>query len=128
MKILLDTHAFIWWDSDISQLSPTALQLCQDPANTLLLSAASVWEMQIKQQLGKLKLKLPLREIVQTQQESNGIAVLPVQLAHVLLLEQLPLHHRDPFDRLLIAQANAEQAALLSCDSVFGKYQVHIIW
>ena len=128
MKILLDTHAFIWWDSDISQLSPTALQLCQDPANTLLLSAASVWEMQIKQQLGKLKLKLPLREIVQTQQESNGIAVLPVQLAHVLLLEQLPLHHRDPFDRLLIAQANAEQAALLSCDSVFGKYQVNIIW
>jgi PIN domain nuclease of toxin-antitoxin system len=128
MKILLDTHAFIWWDSDVSQLSPTALQLCQDPANTLLLSAASVWEMQIKQQLGKLKLKLPLREIVQTQQESNGIAVLPVQLAHVLLLEQLPLHHRDPFDRLLIAQANAEQAALLSCDSVFQKYQVNIIW
>lgn len=128
MKILLDTHAFIWWDSDISQLSPTALQLCQNPANTLLLSAASVWEMQIKQQLGKLKLKLPLREIVQTQQESNGIVVLPVQLAHVLLLEQLPLHHRDPFDRLLIAQANAEQAALLSCDSIFQKYQVNIIW
>jgi PIN domain nuclease of toxin-antitoxin system len=128
MKILLDTHAFIWWDSDVSQLSPTALQLCQDPANTLLLSAASVWEMQIKQQLGKLKLKLPLREIVQTQQESNGITVLPVQLAHVLLLEQLPLHHRDPFDRLLIAQANAEQAALLSCDSVFQKYQVNVIW
>lgn len=128
MKILLDTHAFIWWDSDISQLSPTALQLCQNPANTLLLSAASVWEMQIKQQLGKLKLKLPLREIVQTQQESNGIVVLPVQLAHVLLLEQLSLHHRDPFDRLLIAQANAEQAALLSCDSVFQKYQVNIIW
>ncbi|WP_417914737.1 type II toxin-antitoxin system VapC family toxin [Candidatus Electronema sp. JM] len=128
MKILLDTHAFIWWDSDISQLSPTALQLCQDPANTLLLSAASLWEMQIKQQLGKLKLKLSLREIVQTQQESNGLIVLPVQLAHVLLLEQLPLHHRDPFDRLLIAQANAEQAALLSCDSVFGKYQANVIW
>jgi PIN domain nuclease of toxin-antitoxin system len=128
MKLLLDTHTFIWWDSDVSKLSPRALQLCQDPANTLLLSVASIWEMQIKQQLGKLRLKLPLAEIVQGQQEANGLTVLPVQLEHVLLLEQLPFHHRDPFDRLLLAQAKAEQAPLLSCDAVFREYQADVIW
>lgn len=128
MKLLLDTHTFIWWDSDVSRLSPKVLQLCQDPANTLLLSVASIWEMQIKQQLGKLRLKLPLAEIVQGQQEANGLAVLTVQLEHVLLLDQLPFHHRDPFDRLLLAQAKAEQAPLLSCDAVFGEYQADVIW
>ncbi|WPD22530.1 MAG: type II toxin-antitoxin system VapC family toxin [Candidatus Electrothrix scaldis] len=72
MKILFDTHAFIWWDSNISRLSPKALELCQDPENSLLLSTASIWEMQIKHQLGKMKLKLPLNDIVEAQQETNG--------------------------------------------------------
>lgn len=128
MKLLLDTHTFIWWDSDVSRLSPRVLQLCQDSANTLLLSVASIWEMQIKQQLDKLQLKLPLAEIVQGQQEANGLLVLPVQLTHVLLLEQLPLHHRDPFDRLLLAQSKAEQAPLLSCDAIISAYQADVIW
>lgn len=94
--------------------------LCQDPANTLMLSVASVWEMQIKQQLGKLTLRLPLSELIEDQQKTNGVEILPISLAHVLALEALPPHHKDPFDRLLIAQANAEQIGLLSADPVLG--------
>ena len=128
MKILFDTHAFIWWDSNISRLSPKALELCQDPENSLLLSTASIWEMQIKYQLGKMKLKLPLNDIVEAQQEANGIEILPVIPPHVFALGELPFHHRDPFDRLLIAQANVEKAVLLSCDPIVQQYPVKVIW
>lgn len=103
MKVLLDTHAFIWWDSDPTTLSPQARAACQVRANLVLLSVASVWEMQIKLQLGKLHLRLPLAEVVAEQQQTNDIQVLPVALGHVLALQDLPTHHKDPFDRLLIA-------------------------
>jgi PIN domain nuclease of toxin-antitoxin system len=105
MKLLLDTHTFIWWDSEPARLSLHALALCQDRQNVLLLSVVSVWEMQIKLQLGKLRLALPLKEIIETQQQTNSIEILPVTLAHVLALENLPAYHKDPFDRLLVAQA-----------------------
>ena len=128
MKLLLDTHTFIWWDSEPAKISPTVLTLCQDGANTILLSVASVWEMQIKLQLGKLKLKLPLEKVIKSQQQVNNIEILPVNLKHVLALESLPAHHKDPFDRLLIAQANAEDAVLVSRDSVFTRYPVNVVW
>ena len=128
MKLLLDTHAFLWWDSDPDKLSPPALAACQNPSNVLLLSVASAWEMQIKLQLGKLKLALPLETIVESQQQTNRLEILPVTLAHVLALEVLPAHHKDPFDRLLIAQANVEDAALVSNDPVFDTYSVHRLW
>ncbi len=128
MKYLLDTHTFIWWDSEQQKLSETVLHLCQDQANTLLLSVASVWEMQIKHQLGKLTLSLPLAEIIQTQQETNNIEIVPIDLSHVLALENLPTHHRDPFDRLIIAQANVEGTIVLSCDPVFSHYPVNVKW
>jgi len=128
VKILFDTHAFIWWDSNISRLSPEALQLCQNQENTILLSTVSIWEMQIKHQLGKLKLNLPLNDIVEAQQETNGLEILPVIPPHVFALDNLPLHHKDPFDRLLIAQANVEKAVLLSCDSAVQQYPVEIVW
>jgi PIN domain nuclease of toxin-antitoxin system len=86
MKLLLDTHTFIWWDSEPARLLPHALALCQDRQNVLLLSVVSVWEMQIKLQLGKLRLALPLKEIIE---------ILPVTLAHVLALENLPAYHKD---------------------------------
>ena len=79
MKLLLDTHAFIWWDSEPSKLSATVLALCQERANELWLSVASVWEMQIKLQLGKLNLSLPLAEVVESQQQTNNIHVLPIE-------------------------------------------------
>ena len=128
MKLLLDTHTFIWWDSEPVKLSPTVLKLCQDGANIILFSVASIWEMQIKLQLGKLKLKLPLEKLIKSQQQVNNIEILPVTLKHVLALESLPAHHKDPFDRLLIAQANVEGTVLVSRDPVFTSYPVNVVW
>lgn len=128
MKLLLDTHTFIWWDSEPAKLSQKALALCQEPANTLLLSVASIWEMQIKLQLGKLRLNLSLAEVIESQRQTNHIEVLPISLAHVLALESLPTHHKDPFDRLLIAQVNVEKAVLVSCDQIFAQYPVKLAW
>lgn len=128
MKLLLDTHTFIWWDSQPAKLSQKALALCQEPTNTLLLSVASIWEMQIKLQLGKLKLNLPLTEVIESQHKTNNIEILPVTLIHVLALESLPNHHKDPFDRLLIAQASVEDAFLVSCDPIFAQYSVKLTW
>ena len=127
MRLLLDTHAFIWWDVDPAKLSPLARALCQDPANTLTLSLASVWEMQIKIELGKLRLRLPLRDVIRTQQ-ANGIRILPVTLPHILALEGMPHHHGDPFDRILIAQANTERMSLVSRDQFFSSYSVNVVW
>lgn len=128
MKLLLDTHTFIWWDSEPAKLSPQALTLCQERTNSLLLSVASAWEMQIKLQLGKLKLTMPLAEVIESQQQRNNIEILPVLLPHVLALQSLPAHHKDPFDRLLIAQANVEEAILVSSDPVFAQYVVKVVW
>ncbi|MDP2862108.1 MAG: type II toxin-antitoxin system VapC family toxin [Desulfobacterales bacterium] len=128
MKLLLDTHTFIWWDSDPLKLTPQVLNMCQDPENLLLLSVASVWEMQIKLQFGRLKLTLPLAELVAGQQQTNKIVILNVKLEHILALEKLPPHHKDPFDRLLIAQADIEEAVLVSKDQIFKEYPVQTVW
>lgn len=127
MKLLLDTHAFIWWDSDPAQLSAAALATLRDPVNEVWLSVVSVWEMVIKAQLGKLTLRLPLVGIV-NQQQVNGLRVLPLTLAHVLAVEGLPPIHKDPFDRALIAQANVEGAELVSGDHMVRQYSVHVLW
>jgi len=93
-----------------------------------VLSVASVWEMQIKLNLGKLKLTLPLSQVIDSQRQTNGIEILPIKLEHVLALEKLSLHHKDPFDRMLIAQALVEDVVVISGDPVFGKYSVNIMW
>ena len=128
MKLLLDTHTFIWWDSQPNHLSQTALTLLQDRSNILILSVISIWEMQIKLQLGKITLNRPLLEIIENQEKINQIEVLPVKLTHVLALDSLPIVHKDPFDRLLVAQANVEKAALVSCDPIVAQYPVNVIW
>ena len=128
MRLLLDTHVFIWWFSEPEKLSPKASTLLADDDNELLLSVASVWEMQIKIQLGKLKFTVPLRELVESQEKANGVKVLPVGLEHVLSLDTLPAHHKDPFDRLLVAQAKVEGASLVSADPVFSGYPVKLLW
>jgi PIN domain nuclease of toxin-antitoxin system len=128
MKLLLDTHAFIWWDSEPARFSPRALAFCQDSENTLLLSVASTWEMQIKIQLGKLKLGLPLAELIENQQRINSLEILRIELENVLALDQLPSVHKDPFDRLLVAQASVEGASLLTNDPVMANYPVNVIW
>lgn len=126
MKLLLDTHIFIWWADQPERLSPAALSALQDETNELVLSVASVWEMQIKMQLGKLKLSLPLKEIIQNQQETNDLTISPVALPHVLALDALPFHHKDPFDRLLIAQSIAEGFTIVTADSQFSAYSVQL--
>lgn len=128
MKLLLDTHTFIWWDSNPAKLSATALALCSDPGNELILSVASLWEMQIKRQLGKLELRLPLGEILTQQRESNGLVALPILEAHVLALEGLAAHHGDPFDRLLVVQAMVERAVIVSVDPALAPYGVDVRW
>ncbi len=128
MKLLFDTQAFIWWDSDPSHLSTRALALCQDARNTLYLSVASAWEMQIKSQLGKLTLRIPLPEIVGAQHKANAVKILPVTLRHVYALAAMPAPHRDPFDRLLAAQANVEGALLITADRIFDAYPVQTAW
>lgn len=128
MKLLPDTHTFIWWDSEPAKLSPQALALCQDRQKVLLLSVVSVGQMQVKLQLGKLRLTLSLKEIIETQQQTNNIEILPVTLAHVLALENLPTHHKDPFDRLVVAQAIVEKAVLISSDQNVAKYPVNVVW
>lgn len=128
MKLLFDTHTFIWWDSQPNQLSQTALALLQDRSSILLLSVVSIWEMQIKLQVGKLTLNRALVEIIESQTKINQIEVLPVKQDHVLALDSLPLIHKDPFDRLLVAQANVENVALVSGDPIVAQYSVNIIW
>lgn len=127
MRLLLDTHVFIWWAGQQENLSATALYALKDEANELVLSVASVWEMQIKVQLGKLRLSRPLRELVESQVLTNDLKILPVELAHVLVLDTLPFHHKDPFDRLLIAQSIQEDVTLVSADPEFPAYSVKLL-
>lgn len=127
MKLLLDTHTFIFWDSQPSKLSQRALELLINKDNLRLLSVVSLWEIQIKHQLGKLTLNKTLEEII-IDQQNNYIEILPITVTHILALDSLPMHHKDPFDRLLIAQANIEDAVLISCDSVFANYSVKVEW
>lgn len=127
MRLLLDTHIFIWWANQPEKLSAAVLSALEDEANELLLSVASVWEMQIKIQLGKLKLSLPLKELVKNQQETNHLTVSPVALTHVLALDALPPHHKDPFDRLLIAQGIEEGLTIVTADSRFSAYSVKLL-
>ncbi len=128
MNLLLDTHTFIWWSLTPERLSQRVSSLLADPSNNLILSVASVWEMQIKLQLGKLNLELPLRELIETQQQTNNLQLLPIQVTHVWALENLPIPHKDPFDRILIAQATVEQHPLLSIDAIFDAYPVNRVW
>ena len=127
MKLLLDTHIFICWADQPERLSQAALSALEDEANELLLSVASVWEMQIKIQLGKLKISLPLKDLITNQQETNDLKVSPVALTHVLALDALPFHHKDPFDRLLIAESIEEDLTLVTADSQFSAYSVKLL-
>lgn len=128
MKLLLDTHTFIWWDSQSSLLPSGVLALLKQSQHELIVSLASLWEIQIKSHLGKLQLRGSLPEIIQQQQVSNNVVLLPIALNHILELDQLPWHHRDPFDRLLIAQSRTEQAILVTRDPMFQQYACQVLW
>lgn len=128
MKLLLDSHAFIWIHEEPQKLSVKVVSEVINPANQIFLSVASIWEMQIKIMLGKFALSDSLKAVISEQQRANNLQLLPVNLSHALYIENLPLHHKDPFDRLLISQAIIENMTLVSADANFGKYQVNLLW
>lgn len=128
MKLLLDTHVFIWWVSDPKQLSPAVLAAFCDPANEMIISIASIWELQVKTQLGKLTLGKPLPQVITEQSEEALFSILPVTLAHIFAIGGLRLIHGDPFDRMLIAQSLSEQLTLVTKDQMMGQYGARVLW
>lgn len=128
MRALLDTHSFLWFVSADPKLSSKAEGLISEGANELLLSVASVWEVAIKVSLGRLPLAAPVHEFIPEQLRRNWIDLLPIEASHTFEVARLPFHHRDPFDRLLIAQALVENLPIVSADSAFDDYKVERIW
>lgn len=128
MKLLLDSHVLIWWSSSSEKLSKNVYDLINDTNNTLFFSIASVWEMQIKLQLGKLNLNSNLPNLIDSQQRVNNLQLLTIELAHIYALNNLSSHHKDPFDRLLIAQGIVEQIPIVSIDEVFDNYPIQRLW
>jgi len=128
MKLLLDTHILIWLIDGNQKLNQISRQAIEDESNSLHLSIASLWEIAIKTSLGKLELGIPLEQILTNFILPSGIEILPIHLPHLLVLQTLPFHHRDPFDRLLISQAKSESLILVTEDSMFEQYEVEILW
>ncbi len=128
MKLLLDTHAFIWSTTDLQRLPSRVREACLDGTNDLVLSVVSIVEMEIKVGLGRLRLDMPVDEMVRLNEEENDLQVLPLQAVHVYALRGLPPIHRDPFDRLLVAQAQVEDASLVSGDETIAQYPVKVLW
>lgn len=128
MKVLLDTHAFLWLMIDDPRLSSTAKTTFLDINNEIYLSLASAWEMVIKASLKKLKLPLPAKDYVLDRTQAHQIKLLDIAIDHIGVVETLPLHHRDPFDRLIIAQGISEKLRILSDDAMFNSYPIQRIW
>ncbi len=127
MKALLDTHAFLWALSGDARMSRLAHDTFAGPTG-LSLSIASVWEILIKVQSGKLNLPRPAGPYVLRKLAENGIEMLPISIDHLLAIERLPMHHRDPFDRMLIAQSQEENLPIVTSDPLFARYDVRLIW
>lgn len=128
MKVLLDTQTWLWMQVSPERMNSSALTLVSQPEQELLLSAASSWEIAIKYALGKLPLPMPPLEYVPDRMRSSGVGGLTVSHTHVLAAGALPPYHRDPFDRLLVAQAQIESLTILTADRVLGSYDVPVQW
>lgn len=128
MKYLLDTHILIWFISGDEQLNFYAKQLIENEENELLISIASLWEIAIKYNLGKLQLQKPYEQLFPEQLEENNIDILKVKIDHLKLLCNLPLYHRDPFDRIIVCQALFEQIPIISKDNILDNYGIKREW
>jgi PIN domain nuclease of toxin-antitoxin system len=126
VRQLLDTHTFLWFVMGNPRITTKLRAQIEDNEN--LISIVSVWEIAIKYSIGKLNLELPFNDFIDQQIIPNGIQLLDIKLEHLKVFATLPLHHRDPFDRLIIAQAMVEDIVLISADSVFSLYPVQIMW
>lgn len=128
MKLLLDTQCWLWWFAQPERLNSEAIAQIDNETNELWLSVASVWEMGIKVAIGKLPLPEPLDSYISSRMMQLGAKSLSITASHAVQASALPLHHRDPFDRMLIAQAQMEEMMLVSADSIFRQYNVSILW
>ena len=127
MRYLLDTHALIWHLEDDARLSTISKSVVENEQNEIFATIASFWEMAIKISLGKLNLKMPLDDMFE-KLESMEIAIINIQASHVRNVQNLPHHHRDPFDRMIIAQADAEKCTIISIDNAFDAYSTPVLW
>ncbi len=128
MRLLIDTHAFLWWVGDSRELSRRARAAIGGSRNECLVSIASGWEIAIKVSLGELRIEGSLDRFLPEQIAANGFRPLPIDLKHAARVAALPFHHREPFDRLLAAQALEEDLALVTADPVFAKYGIRRVW
>lgn len=128
MNYLLDTHTFLWFINDDSSLSSTAKALIESPDNTIHLNVASLWEMAIKASLGKLEMPAPFANFTDEQLHVNSISLLEIKTIHSGIIAALPFHHRDPFDRLIIAQSQSEGFPIIGSDTVFDDYGIQRYW
>jgi len=128
MRLLLDTHSFLWFIAGSSNLSVAARALIEAGDNEKSVSIASFWEMAIKLSLGRLAVAQPFETMMRAQLDQNGFGLLPITLSHLATVSTLPFHHRDPFDRLLIAQAKVEQLQVVTADPAFDTYAVGRLW
>ena len=127
MNVLLDTHVLVWWEAKQTKFTPEVVQIITDPANRILVSDISFWEIVIKGLAGKPMIRGSIHGLM-IRQAANGLIPLPIKIDHILGIDLLPMIHRDPFDRLLIAQAIAEPTTLISADGVFSRYPVTVVW
>ncbi|HEY5314593.1 MAG TPA: type II toxin-antitoxin system VapC family toxin [Pirellulales bacterium] len=128
MRLLLDTHSFLWFILDNPRLSSAARNLVEEAANEIHVSPASYWEIAIKIKLGKYALHQPYQQFVETQIAVNDFRIVPIEPKHTALLTTMPLHHKDPFDRLILAQALAEDIPIIGIDPQFDAYGVKRLW
>ena len=128
MKLLLDTQVWLWMQASPQRFSSATRQIMDDQENVLLLSPVTAWEISTKYALGRLTLPIPPAEYVPSRMKSSGVDALPLQHSHALQTAVLPWHHRDPFDRLLIAQAQVEDLPILSTDRQLAAYDVQVHW
>lgn len=128
MRCLLDTHTYLWAVDDDRRLSHRAFDIIEDDSNELVLSIASLWEIAIKLGTGKLQIRGPFRELALVTPATRGVSLLSITPEHLDQVLQLPLHHRDPFDRMLIAQCNADDMSIISRDGALDRYGVERLW
>ena len=128
MKYLLDTHTLLWIVSDDNKLSKKVKTIYLNPENEMILSVASIWEIVIKLSNGKLEINTSFEEFAQNDILGNDISILPIRLPHLYILAELPFHHKDLFDRLIISQSKEGNIPVLSDDNIFNKYKVKRVW
>lgn len=128
MRLLLDTHTFLWFVNNEPSLSNTARLLIEDADQQPILSIASVWEMAVKISVEKLQLPKPVETFAVEQLRINSISLMTINLSHIAVIARLPMHHKDPFDRMLIAQSMSEELPIVSADSAFDAYGVQRLW